>query len=351
MYKPKLYVHNWNGILTNLKKMTKDFRFVEDINKYDAIVAWQDEKGPHRELALFNRKFYKKPFIVVQHGRGCTRNYGPPENQELLADKFCCWGQEDYDRMVKYGYKDRIVITGCPLLNRAIPKEPHEGKNILFVPVITDHEDPNNIITLWELKKLELSHAQDVVRKHKSDLMKSWDRGLITPGAKDPKEDYWLYTIPYNDINKNWRLISKIIGIHDKDLYFSPHVQTRPGEENHTEECVKLLAKTDVVVCVEEGTFQVLAMAMDIPIIVVKGFELLLYGGVDYSKGDRIAVHTEATEWVELSDLDNAIQRELDNPGRLSKERKEVIKREFGDISSNPDDNIANVIKELVYDG
>ena len=356
MGKPKIFLKDWNGVLTNISTRTDDFEFVLDPRDADAIVVWQDVRTAYLQLASMNTMYYHKPFIVVQHGRACTREYGPPEHVPLLATKFCCWGQEDYDRMKSYGYGDRTVITGCPLLTYKKPKEEHGGKNILFVPIITTQEEVDNIIVFWELKKLELNHAQNVLRKHRKELLNEWNPKVVNPDSKDcfPTQDEMknhniVPTIPFYNINKDWRLSSKLIEIHDKNLYISPYLLTHPGKPKHVEETVKLLAKTDVVVCVEEGTLQTLAMAMDIPIVVVKGFKLLNYMGMDLTQGRKV-VHTPAAEWVELSELGNAIERELANPERLAKERKEVVLREFGNIP-NPDDNIVREIKESIKNG
>jgi len=52
---------------------------------------------------------------------------------------------------------------------------------------------------------------------------------------------------------------------------------------------------------------------------------------------------------VEMSELSEAIERELAEPGRLSAERKEVVEKEFGKPDSDPDQNIINVIKEMCH--
>lgn len=345
MAKPKLILKDRNGVLTNISKRTDEFDFVNSAEDSDCIVTWQDVRGEYKKMALINKAYLHRPFIVAQHGRACVRDYGPPENFKLLATKFCCWGQDDYDRMKKLGYEDRTVITGCPLLAQTKPKVPHRGKNILFVPVITDHEEPDNLITFWELRKLELKHSQNKLRKYKDKLKAIWNPSTLNPSLDDCGR-----AIPYDNISEDWHLISKVTPLHDTELYTGSTIVSHPGEENHTEKCVDLLAKTDVVVCVEEGTLQVLTMAMDIPLIVVKGFELNSYSGLDYSK-DRVPVHTEGATWVELSELEEAVERELADPGRLSKERKEVVRREFGGFSSDPNDNIVKVIKESIQNG
>jgi hypothetical protein len=338
--KPRVFIKDYNGINQSLKKRTDELDFVGDPRDAEAIVTWQDVRGEMLELAKINKEHLHKPFIVVQHGRGCTRDYEAPDNFPLLADKFCCWGQDDYDRLVKLGYKDRAVITGSPLINRIKPKVEHPDKNIIFAPVTTMHEEPDNLITFWEMKKIELSRSQEVLRKHRKELINDWNPKIIGSDANTE------HTIPYLEINKNWRLISKLTPVHDKSLYLGAVTQTSPTNVAHIEQSVELLTQTDVVVCLEEGTFQVLVMAMDIPIIVVKGFTLTNYGGQDYS--NREVVKTSGARWVDLADLEQAIDEELAHPESLAEERKKVVAREFGDISKNPDDNIIKVIKESI---
>jgi len=340
MDKPRIFLRDYNGILQSLGKRTDELNFVQDPRDCECIVTWQDVRGEMKELAKINKEYLHKPFITVQHGRGCTRDYEAPDNFPLLCDKFCCWGQDDYERLCKLGYKDRAVITGSPLLNRIIPKEIHSDRNIVYAAVTTMHEEPDNLITFWELKKIELENAQNVLRKHRNQLINEWNSWIINP---DNSTDG---TIPYMDINRNWRLIAKLTPIHDKALYSGAVTLTAPTNVAHIENSVKLLSQTDVVVCLEEGTFQVLVMAMDIPVIVVKGFTLTNYGGQDYS--ERKVIKTNGARWVDLCDLRQAIEDELSNPSGLAEERRKVVKREFGDINTNPDDNIIKVIKEQI---
>jgi hypothetical protein len=337
MNKPRVYLKDYNGINQSLGKRTDELEFVDDPRDCQVIVTWQDVRGDMLELAKINKEFLHKPFITVQHGRGCTRDYEAPDNFPLMCDKFCCWGQNDYDRLVKLGYKDRAVITGSPLLNRIKPKEAHTDRNVIFAPVTTMHEEPDNLITFYELKKMEFDSTQEALRTKRSQLIEDWNPQIFNPELNQD------IRIPYYEINKNFRVIAKLTPVHDRDLYLGAVTMTAPTQSNHIENSVKLLQQTDVVVCLEEGTFQVLVMAMDIPVIVVKGFKLTNYGGQNYT--DREVVKTNGARWVELGDLREAIEEELSNPSGLRKERMEVVRREFGDINSNPDDNIIKVIK------
>jgi hypothetical protein len=334
----KVFLRDYNGILQGVRK-SSELEFVNDPRESDSIVLWQDVRGEMLEIVNINKSHFHKPLIIVQHGRQATRDYGAPENFKLLADKICVWGEDDYERMCSLGYKDKVVITGCPYLNRLKPKEVHTDRNIIFAPVRTMHEEPMNIILHLELKKLEITHVQNLLRSNYDKLVTEWNPNIFNPDAYGEK-------IPYQELVKNFRLIAKITPLHDRGLYLGAANLSEPLHASHIDNCVQLLQHADVVVSLEEGTFQTLVMAMDIPLIIVKGWRLTQFAGKDYSK-DRVELQTPGTTHVELSELSEAIERELIEPGRLSAERKQVVEREFGKPDSDPDKNIVNVIKEI----
>jgi hypothetical protein len=335
----KIYLRNFNGVLDGIEK-SKEFELVNDPRDCDAIVVWQDVRGEFAEVARINQKYLKKPLIVVQHGAGATRDYEHPENFPMLADKFCCWGQADYDRLVRQGRKDKAVLTGCPLLNQLTPKEPHIGKNVVFCPIVAEHEEPSNLIVYYELKKAELDYAQKKMLDNKEALQKVWRPVTLNPENK--LAETW---IPYYDISTEFRLISKLTPIHDKSLYTGSQVLTNVVSPTHIADCVKLLANTDVVVGMVESTFQMLAMAMDIPVVICEEWKFKLYAGRDYSNCDHIK--TDAVTYCETKDLRKVVEQELSNPERLKEERKKIVLRELGN-EPDPDKNIIKTIKELI---
>jgi hypothetical protein len=201
----------------------------------------------------------------------------------MHADKFCCWGTKEYNRLLNAGFdKDRIVITGSPLVPFIKPNQKHDGKNIVFTPIITNHEEPDNIINYWELKRIELKKAQERLRGSYDNLRNSWNAWEVEPTSATDG------VIPYHVLNKNWRLIAKITYIHDKKLYIGDVVQTAQQNKNHVEDTIELLSLSDCNVGIEEGTFQLLAMAMGIPVVMVEGFSYKDLGGIDYSNVDMI---------------------------------------------------------------
>ena len=337
--KIKAYIRDFNNIMRGILKSDEIERVI-DPRDADAIVLWQDVRGEYPELCRLNKEYLHKPLIVVQHGTGGTRDYEYPENFPLLADKFCCWGQADYDRLVRQGNGDRGVITGSPLINQLKPREKHEDINIVFCPIVAEHEEPANLITFYELKKMELDYSQKNIVKHKEELITEWNSKIFNPVATEEG------SISYSYINQNLRVISKLTTLHDKNLYLGSICLTSVTSSTHIEDCVKLLVNTDLVVGMVESTFQMLAMAMDIPVVICKEWEFKLYAGKDYTKCDHIK--TDAVVYADIKDLRSVIEKELSNPDRLKEERKKIVLRELGDVTSDPDKNIIKVIRSLI---
>jgi hypothetical protein len=334
---PKIFLRDFNSVLAPLKDK---FDIVEDPREADCLLLWQDVRGEMLELCNINKEYLHKPVVVVQHGRAATNDYLKPNQFPLQADKFCCWGVKDYERLECAGYKDKAVITGSPLVSFIKPKEKHDGSNIIFVPVVTSHEEPDNILAYWHLKQLELKKSSEKIKKCYDKLRDSWNAWNVEPTSATEG------SIPYYNFNKDWRLIAKITSIHDKRLYLGDVISTLQINRTHLADCAELLTVSDCVVGMEEGTFQLLAMAMDIPIVMVDGFKYKEYGGIDYSSVEM--VKTKGVRRVELSEVEKAIDEELANPDRLKTEREKVVKDELWDGETDPITNIVNVVKEVI---
>jgi hypothetical protein len=237
------------------------------------------------------------------------------------------------------GYKDRAVITGSPLVSFLKTKEEHDGKNIIFVPVITSHEEPENILTYWKLKQVELNKSSKRIEKNFDKLKSSWNAWEVEPTSATEG------SIPYYNFNKDWRLIAKIVPLHDKRLYLGDVVNTTPINKTHLADCISVLSFADCVVGMEEGTFQLLAMAMGVPCVMVDGFKYTIYGDIDYSSVEMIK--TDGVRRVKLPDLEKTIDEELANPDGLKEQREKIVRDELWDGKTDPITNIVNVVKEI----
>ena len=330
----KIYLRDYNGVLTPLKEK---FDLVEDPRDADLLLLWQDIRGDMLELCKINKEYMHKPVVVVQHGRAATNDYLPPNKFPMFADKYCCWGVKDKERLERAGYGDKAVVTGSTLVSYLKPREEHDGKNIVFTPIITSHEEPDNVITYWKLKSLELKKAGEVLKKNYDRLRDAWHSWEVEETSATEG------SIPYHVLNKNWRLIAKITSIHDKKLYLGDVVPTIQINKTHINDCIHLLSLTDCVVGLEEGTFQLLAMAMGVPCVMVDGFKYREYGNIDYSSVEM--VKTDSASRVGLDGLEEAIDKQLANPEQLKSQMEQVVKDELWDGKTDPIENIINVVK------
>src|SRR5438067_2389377 len=201
----KWYVADFNGVLTDLqKKLAGHLATPKDA---DVWVVWQDCQGSYKDLIQTAKKLgVSKPTYVVQHGRRATYDYGPPNSFEFNADKYLCWGTNDYNNMVKLGYGNRTHVVGCPLNSLIKPKVVHKEKVVLFVPVNTGKEEPENIAVYYELLKLRYHKAQKAVL-HSKDVLK----------------DKWGFNnkinVTFNELAQGFDVIAKLLPWHDKSLY------------------------------------------------------------------------------------------------------------------------------------
>lgn len=328
----KWYVSSYNGILDDLK--TKVQSHLVSPRDADAWVMWQDAQGSWADLMKASHATgFRKPTYVVQHGRGATLDYGPPNSFPLLADRFLCWGQSDFNRLVNLEYAEKAVIVGCPLNTQIKAKVGHSEKVILFVPVNTGKEEPENIAAYYELLKLKYNKAQVKVLSNQAPLSDKWGlNGRIN--------------VSFNELASDFDVVAKLLPWHDRNLY---HGNTLVGYQDSYKNnalLFNLLRNVDMVVGLDEGTTEAFAYGHDIPVVVVDGFSYRAHR----PDGKRFAsvetYKTKAATHVLLSDLSEAIEYGLAHPGHLKQERAEVAEAELGLSYGNATENIYKLVRE-----
>ena len=322
----KIYLHDWSNVLSKVKERIPQDQ-LSSPQDADVLVLFADTRGPLRELAQ-RAKMMGKKVIVIQHGRASTRDYQKPLNAELIADKILVWGQADYDRMVKLGYGEKTKIVGCPLLSYKNPKVEHKEKNVLFLPVNTDHEQPENLIVYYELMKIAISNSQKFLGDNRDVLHDKWEWN----GKKG---------VSYNDIS-GFTLIAKTLPSHASKLYHGNVIQTAPGAPNHMEQLFSLLSNVDCLVGLDESTTEILAAACDIPVVICDEFRWKMLGGEDYTGVEIIL--SDSANHTSLAKLGEAVEDALLYPSRLSKERKNTVERE---LNVSGGDSIQNILDEI----
>ena len=339
----KAYISDYNNILLELSRRVE---LAEDMRDADVIITWQDVRGGMLELAKINQENMKKPLIVVQHGRGATRDYLPPNNFKLIADKICVWGPSEAERLYKANVdKSRIVVTGSPLTYYTRNAEPmgEDGKInriILFMPIITSKEEPDNIGVFYNLKQIEYKYAAKRIEQYHKELKAAWKSWQIDPNCATDSN------VPYDLFRKDFFLMAKLTDIHDRLLYHGPQVRGSVAHSIHLENLMKLLINSSCVVSLEEGTAQLMCAALGVPCVNVEGFKYGNYGGIKDYKTEEI--RTKATAFCKLDDLERTILDEIKNKEKRTQARKEVVENEFDpDPSKDPIEEIINVASEL----
>jgi len=326
----RLYIADFNGVLTDLKEKYK--AHLVSPRDADAWILWQDVRGSYSDLIKASKAYYPKPVYCVQHGRGATSDYAEPNKMPLLADKFLCWGSSDYDRMCNLGYKERTHIIGCPLNPAIAPKVLHKEKIVLFVPISTGKEEPENIAIYYELLKLRYHKAQIKILDNRVSLKDKW-------GFDDKRG------VSFREINTTFDVIAKLLPWHERSLYHGNVVTGFQDSPTNNQLVFNLLRNVDLVVGLDEGTTEIFAYAHDIPVVICDGFKYRQYNEDAKNYTLIEGYKTKAATHCSLRDLAETINQELEHPERLKKERLEVAEAEMGLSYTNPTENIMRIIK------
>ena len=353
----KVYCLDHGGLLAFvIDFLTKKGLVTENYHEADALLTWQDVRGDCKEIAeIF--KLRGKPVIVVQHGRGATRDYLSPNSFPAIADMYCLWGQAEKDRLLKAGVPEsRITLVGCPRFQNLLKykKVPRSFKNILFVPVIADREQPENLLVYSYLKRWECNRLAEQIQIEWPRLKTGWAtqindiRDVKLPNGTIEQRMWKSEARPIVPRYKTYErglLNVALSSVHDMHQYLSPLVPIQQSNPLEEDTFIEALTNTDIMVCLEEGTTALLACAIDIPVVYVDIFKYGEYGGTqDYDRVEKIS--TNAVYRITRPErLDKLLNQILVSPRDLTMECIEVVKNEAGgDLALNATANIVNTL-------
>lgn len=354
----KLYVENWNGVLdTLIDKLDKSGELVTNPHDADAFLLWQDVRGDMLRLSVIVKQM-KKPLFVMQHGRGATRDYCPPNNFKMEADKILVWGQTEKDRLLTNGIvESRIEIVGCPLFKRLLPRNKEkENINILYVPVIAQKEEPENLMVHAALKIWENHNMIVHLSEYYEDFKKGWAYEFkeMRPIQVDGKTEHKLWNkqvrpiLPRGITFKRGLINCKLSSVHDAAQYQSPLMVSSQNSPYLIDQIAELLTNIDIVVGLEEGTLQLLACALDIPCLTVDIFKYGNYGGCEnYDRVEKIKTNS-CHYTTKLSKVGDILDNIIKNPQELKKAREDVCELEGGLSFGDVDENIIKAISKHI---
>lgn len=287
----KLFTIDHNQVLQDLKK---EFDITSDIDEADAVVLWTDVT--FFERAVVNLAQSKKlPVYVMQHGRKGTSRYYPPFNEKIQADKLLVWGEFDRKSLIEAGQDPKkIEVVGQTVLSHLKPRKEHKGTNIVFCPEHWDNPVEENRKTRNKLRQL-----------------------------------------------KGYNIITKIIESQDPKDFDNP-IQSTRWEDDHLDICAEVLITADLVVGISESTFELMAQAMDIPVVIMEEWTPKAFGGDErYATYRRVI--SNASKKATLVTLLDTIKDQLKNPNELKRQRRQVCIDEGG-FNFNALEEIKNVL-------
>ena len=295
----RIFLLDHNQALADIKDA---FELTDNIDEADAVVLWEDVVGWPASVARLARS-KKKPLIVMQHGINAVIDYGPPRKHELLADKLLVWSPSDVRLLQSFGIsKDRYQMTGTTIFSHLKEKLEHEGVNIVFKPAHWDTDLQENYEVADKLR--------EIVKK-----------------------------------NPGWFITTKVMERNDSDK-FDNKVFSNREELGHLESCADVLSKADIVVGIGgDGTFELMAYAMDIPVVTV-----LNWREKPFLDGETVAMkYTSANTLTSLDNLEETIWRVLKNKNE-NKEERRLVALDYGGIGiTNPREDIINAIKSTTH--
>lgn len=304
----RVYTASYNGILDEYKAQVE---YASPVDA-DTLLVWQDCSGSFKEMIGMSKKFFPKPVYTIQHGRRASRDYDKPLSKPFQSDKFLAWGKWDYDNMTRMGLPAEIV--GCPLNSWIKPKVHHKEKVILFVPVNTGKEEPDNIRVYNELLKIKIDKVQQGLVANYDTLRAQWDNEKINKHV----------------ISDNFTVLAKTLPWHDQKFYTEGVIKGFQDTSKNNKVLFDLLRNVDLVVGLDEGTTELFAVAHDVPVLIVDGFEYR------WTEGKTQVPQTPGMTHIALDNLKYAVEEFLAKPELLRKERRALAENEMS-LDSIPD--------------
>lgn len=268
-----------------LDELDYEFEVVHKITEADKVILWNDVNPVERGIIKLAHSLGKE-VIVMQHGRKGTSRYYPPFNEKIQADKLLVWGDHDQRSLIAAGQDQRrIRVVGTTVFDGLPEREEHIGINVVFCPEHWDKEVEENSWVKKELRKLRYKR-------------------------------------------KDIKIITKIIESHNPKDYDNP-TQTNRNADNHLEVCRNVLSTADLVVGVSESTFELMAQAMGIPVVIMDEWTPKHFGNDDrYATYRRII--SPASKRSSVKNLNETILDQLAHPEELREERERVVLDEGG---------------------
>jgi hypothetical protein len=297
---------DYNDLLSPLADYFKpavltDVVMKKDDNKPDVVLMWNDIL-PDYQMICKASAVHGIPTFVVQHGRGAARDYHLGSSP--VATGIFVWGTNDETLALSGGWKrEQVYRVGFPGFVQRPPKAEEKG-TVVFDAVHWDDVIDENVEAWNALRKI----------------------GPIKPIAK---------------------LLRAQGPNHDPSRFPGLNLMTDQIEPGHLRKTYELISKASAVVCLIEGTLELLAYSLDVPVIHLNTLKPRQLLGRDQDEDGYKP--SKGAEPATLETLEAKVLEALEHPEKRRKERREVLLEEGGDPETDtPYSSIVRIINSIV---
>jgi hypothetical protein len=291
-------IANFNDILTPLYPffdIASPEELANDEKTVDVLLVWNDVL-PDYQMMCAVANMHGIPTFVVQHGRGGMRDYLDGLHRPWANAAFV-WGEKDKEIAIKGGWKpEQVFRVGAPWFTYRPAREQEEG-----------------------LVVFDAVHWQGEVKEN----YEVWSELLSIPEITP---------------------VAKLINEHNPEMFPGNWLQTDRFKEGHLEDTFTLLKKASAVVCMLEGTMELMAYSLGIPVIHVDHFKHRKLEGTH--QGEEDTKPSAATIPCTLKTLKETLLGVLENPGENWANRRDALL----DFAGDPDkDTPISTMVSVIY--
>jgi len=294
---------NFNDVITPLYQTFESVPLtdiVEKDKKPDCLVTWTDFT-PDLKMICAHALQQGVLTFVVQHGRRAMRDYWMDMAQPTSLATFV-WGDLDYrDAIQGNWHPSQVFRVGAPWFAYRPQRKEEKGMVIYDVPHWLN--DPKESQKAWK----ELNRIKG-----------------ITPVAK---------------------LIQP--SMQKRENYEGMQCETIRNEPGHIQATYEILSKASAVVCMMDGTLELMAHSLGVPVIHIAGFKQDhlegTWQGVEDTFSDASMIATE------LGKIEEAVTKAIEEPLCTREEALKKLHNEAGDPEKDtPVQSMTTIIGELV---
>lgn len=294
---------NFNDIITPLYSTFEQSELTDitdPLKKPDALITWTDYPRDFKMICLAALQ-NGVPTFMVQHGRRAMRDYWTHVGEPASIACFV-WGTKDVEDAIEGKWHPaRVFQVGAPWFHYRPKKQEEKGLVVFDVP----H---------WNIDTIEAKKCWTALKK-----------------------------IP------NIRPIAKMIAPSEqkRNNYLGEQCLTYRNEPGHIEATFDLIKRASAVVCMMEGTIELMAHSLQVPVIHVKGFKHKELPGTWQGVEDTLP--SKSSLACEIEELPEAIKTVMDNPAINAQEARKRLLEEAGNPDKDtPVESITTIITELV---